>query len=154
MAILNGKARTATATALEITRCLVLEAHTLEQMVAKNSEIAVRLIKKLARRLDAADQLVEVLMHRDPKARLMLALMRHADSFGEPMTDGVRVRMAASDIAREVAVDVSVAVEVMTRLRRLRLAWEDPEGVVVADVGRLREFFEFLEMPLKFGGEA
>ena len=106
------------------------------------------------RRLDAADQLVEVLMHSDPKARMMLALMRYADSFGEPAPEGVRVRMSSIDVAREVGVDAVLAVEVMARLRRLRLAWEDPEGVVVADVGRLREFFEFLEMPLKFGGEA
>ncbi len=154
LAILNGKPRTATATVIEAASCLVIEAHTLEQMVAKNSEIAVRLIKKLARRLDSADTLVEVLMHRDPKARVMLALMRHAESFGEPVPEGVRVRVSSSDVAREVGVDASVAVEVMARLRRLRLAWEDPGGIVVADADRLREFFEFLEMPQKFGGEA
>src|SRR5215468_8137591 len=48
MAILNGKPRTATATVVEPTRCLVIEARTLEQMVARNAEIALRLIKKLA----------------------------------------------------------------------------------------------------------
>jgi CRP-like cAMP-binding protein len=153
MAILNGKPRTATATVLEPTRCLVIEARTLEQMVAKNSEIAVRLIKKLARRLDSMDMLVEVLMHRDPRARVMLALMRHAEGFGEPVQEGVRVRVSSADIAREVGVDASVAVEVMARLRRLRLSWEDAGGIIVADVGRLREFFEFLEMPQKFSGE-
>ena len=52
-------------------------------MVARNAEIALRLIKKLAKRLDSADALVEILMHRDPKARVMLALARHADAFGE-----------------------------------------------------------------------
>src|SRR5207245_262684 len=52
MAILNGKPRTATATVVEATRCLVIEAKTLESMVARNAEIAMRLIKKLAKRLD------------------------------------------------------------------------------------------------------
>ena len=61
MAILNGKPRTATATVVEPTRCLVIEARTLEQMVARNAEIALRLIKKLAKRLDSADTLVEIL---------------------------------------------------------------------------------------------
>ncbi|MFO0759175.1 MAG: Crp/Fnr family transcriptional regulator [Byssovorax sp.] len=154
MAILNGKPRTATATVVEPTRCLLIEARTLESMVARNAEIALRLIKKLAKRLDSADTLVEILMHRDPKARVMLALSRHADAFGEPTAEGIRVRTTAEEIAREVGVDVSVANEVMARLHRLRLLTEEPDGLVVADVGRLRDFLEFLEMPQKFGGES
>ncbi len=153
MAILNGKPRTATATVVETTRCLVIEAKTLESMVARNAEIALRLIKKLAKRLDSADTLVEILMHRDPKARVMLALARHADAFGEPTEEGIRIRTTPEDIAIEVGVDCSVADEVMARLRRLRLVTEEPGAVVVADVGRLRDFLEFLEMPQKFGGE-
>lgn len=153
MAILNGKPRTATATVVETTRCLVIEAKTLESMVARNAEIALRLIKKLAKRLDSADTLVEILMHRDPKARVMLALARHADAFGEPTAEGIRIRTTPEDIAREVGVDRSVAEEVMARLRRLRLVTEEPGCVIVADVGRLQDFLEFLEMPQKFGGE-
>ena len=153
MAILNGKPRTATATVIETTRCLVIEAKTLESMVARNAEIALRLIKKLAKRLDSADTLVEILMHRDPKARVMLALARHADAFGEPTEEGIRIRTTPEDIAIEVGVDCSVADEVMARLRRLRRVTEEPGAVVVADVGRLRDFLEFLEMPQKFGGE-
>ncbi|MFT3769833.1 MAG: Crp/Fnr family transcriptional regulator [Minicystis sp.] len=153
MAILNGKPRTATATVTEATRCLVIDAKTLESMVARNAEIALRLIKKLAKRLDSADTLVEILMHKDPKARVMLALSRHADAFGEPTDDGIRVRITAEDLAREVGVDVTVAHEVMARLRRLRLVTEDESSLIVADVGRLQDFLEFLEMPQKFSGE-
>lgn len=154
MAILNGKPRTATATVVETTRCLVIDAKTLESMVARNAEIALRLIKKLAKRLDSADTLVEILMHRDPKARVMLALARHADAFGEPVEDGIRVRTTPEELAREVGVDLSVSLEVMTRLRRLRLVSEDETSIIVADVGRLQDFLEFLEMPQKFGGES
>ncbi len=153
MAILNGKPRTATATVVETTRCLVIEAKTLESMVARNAEIALRLIKKLAKRLDSADTLVEILMHRDPKARVMLALARHADAFGEPTEEGIRIRTTPEEIAREVGVEIVIAEEVMARLRRLRLVTEEPGAVIVADVGRLRDFLEFLEMPQKFGGE-
>lgn len=154
MAILNGKPRTATATVVEPTRCLVIEPRTLESMVAKNAEIALRLIKKLAKRLDSADTLVEILMHRDPKARVMLALSRHADAFGEQGENGIRVRATTASIADEVGVDVSIADEVMARLRRLKLAYEDASGILVTDVARLQDFVEFLEMPQKFGGES
>jgi len=154
MAILNGKPRTATAIVVETARCLVIEAKTLESMVARNAEIALRLIKKLAKRLDSADTLVEILMHKDPKARVMLALSRHADAFGEPIADGIRVRTTAPDLAAEVDVDVSVVSEVLDRLSRLRLVTEVPGALIVADVGRLRDFLEFLEMPQKFGEES
>lgn len=153
MAILNAKPRSATAVVVETTRCLVIEAKTLETMVSRNSEIAMRLIKKLAKRLDSADALIEVLMHRDPKARIMLALARHAEAFGEPTEEGIRVRVNAEELARDVGVDAAAAADVMARLRRLRLATEIPGGVVVADVARLQDFVEFLEMPQKFGGE-
>jgi CRP/FNR family transcriptional regulator, cyclic AMP receptor protein len=153
LAILNSKPRSATATVVEPTRCLVIEAKTLETMVARNAEIAMRLIKKLAKRLDSADALIELLMHRDPKARIMLALARHADAFGEPTEEGIRIRTSAETLARDVGVDASAAADVMARLRRLRLASEVPGGIVVADVARLQDFVEFLEMPQKFGGE-
>ncbi len=156
MAILNGKPRTATATVVEPTRCLLLDARTLEAMVSKNTEIAMRLIKKLARRLDSADTLIEILTHTDPKARVMLALARHAEAFGEPVADGVRIRATAADVALEVAVLESTAQEVMQRLKRLRLVREDAtgNGLVISDIARLRDFLEFLEMPQKFAPRA
>jgi CRP/FNR family cyclic AMP-dependent transcriptional regulator len=159
MAILNGKPRTATATTLEATRCLLIEARTLEEMVAKNAEIALRLIKKLAKRLDSADSLVEILLHRDPKARVLLALTRHADASGEtielPSTDpenpepttGVRVRVSVADLAREVATEESTAREMMKRVGRLGIAYEDGDHIVVTEVERLEDFVDFLNVP-------
>jgi len=153
LAILNDKPRVATATVLTDARCLVIEAKTLESMVIRSGEIAMRLIKKLAKRIDAADSLIELLMHRDPKARIMLALARHADAFGEQTERGIMIRTSSEDLARDVGVDAVVAAEVMARLRRLRLATEDSEGILVADVGRLQDFVEFLEMPHNTSGE-
>jgi CRP/FNR family cyclic AMP-dependent transcriptional regulator len=152
MALLNGKPRTATATVVEPTRCLLIDARTLETMVSKNAEIAMRLVKKLARRLDSADTLIEILMHTDPKARVMLALARHAEAFGEQLADGVRIRATAADVALEVSVLESTAQEVLHRLKRLRLVRDDASGngLVISDIGRLRDFLEFLEMPQKF----
>jgi CRP/FNR family cyclic AMP-dependent transcriptional regulator len=157
MAILNGKPRNATAVVLEDARCLVIDARTLESMVQKNPEIAMRLIKKLARRLDGADEMIQILMNPDPKARVMLGLKRHAEAFGEPIPaaegGGIRINASAVDIAREVGTDVANVLDVLQRLKRLRIAWEDEVGsIVVTDVDRLMDFMEFLEMPRKFEG--
>lgn len=156
MAILNGKPRTATATIVVKTRCILIEARTLEEMVAKNSEIALRLIKKLAKRLDSADSLVEILLHKDPKARVLLALTRHAEAFGLPVElpsenpedptplQGVRVKVTVADLAREVATEERTAYEMMKRVGRLHIAYEDGDSIVVTELERLQDFVDFL----------
>jgi len=154
MAILNSKPRTATATVMEDARCLIIGAKTLETMVSTNSEIALRLVKKLARRLDAADELIQLLLNPDPEARVMLGLKRHAEAYGEETETGIMVHVSPEELAREVGADDHHVHEVLARLKRLRIAFEKPGehgGILVADVGRLLEFLEFLEMPKKFG---
>jgi len=153
MAILNGKPRTATAVVREDARCLVIDAATLEQMLANSTEIAFRLVKKLARRLDSADEMIQILLNPDPKARVLLGLKRHAESFGEETGLGVRVRVSTADLAREVGVEPAQVADVLARLTRLRIAAADEAGaIVVMDLPRLLEFMEFLEMPRKFEG--
>jgi len=152
MAILNNKPRTATAVVEQAAQVLVLGARTFEQMVISNAEIAVRLIKKLARRLDSANELIEVLMHRDPKARVILGLSREAQFLGEAQPDGsVRVPLGVDALAEQVGLGVPETHDVFKRLTRLGIARPDGNGIVVTDVARLEEFYEFLEMREKFG---
>ncbi|MFO0659848.1 MAG: Crp/Fnr family transcriptional regulator [Polyangiaceae bacterium] len=155
MALLNGKPRTATATVVEDARCLVISARRFEEMVANSTEISLRLIQKLAKRLESADALIEILMHRDVRARVMLGILRHAEGFGEQTDAGVRLRLTPTDLAREVAVDELTVDEVVSRLRRLRLAHVQDNGeLIVEDVERLREFLEFLKAAQKFDRES
>ncbi|MGE0784099.1 MAG: Crp/Fnr family transcriptional regulator [Sandaracinaceae bacterium] len=152
MAILNAKPRTATAVVEEDAQVLVLGARTFEQMVVSNAEIAVRLIKKLSRRLDSANELIEVLMHRDPKARVILGLSREAQFLGAARDDGsVLVPMSVEELAEQVGLQPAETTEVMKRLTRLGIARLEASGIVVTDIARLEEFYDFLEMREKFG---
>jgi CRP/FNR family transcriptional regulator, cyclic AMP receptor protein len=152
MAILNSKPRTATAIVEEHAHILVLGARTFEQMIVSNAEITVRLVQKLARRLDAANELIEVLMHRDPTARAILGLSREAQFNGQRRDDGaIVVQMNAAGLAEQVGLSEKEIQELLKRLRRLRIAEESGDTIVVTDVQRLEEFYEFLEMREKFG---
>lgn len=152
MAILNGKPRTASAIVVEDAKCLVIDGKTLESMIAKNPEIAMRLVKKLAKRLDSADALVQILLNPDPRARVLLGLKRHAEAYGEQTATGVKVHISPDDLAREVGIEVDDVHDVLARLRRLKIATEeDDRSITIADVGRLLEFLEFLDMPRRFG---
>src|SRR5215468_9305945 len=55
MALISNRPRNATATVEEPARLLVIDPKTFEGMIRGNAEIAVRMIKKLAERLDEAD---------------------------------------------------------------------------------------------------
>ena len=152
MAILNSKPRTATAEVVEDARLLVLDARTFEQMVVSNAEIAVRLIKKMARRLDSALALVEILMHRDPKARVILGLSREAEVNGQQRDDGsVFIPLPLPVLAENVGLHPNQVTDVLKRLERLRMVEQKEAGFVVTDVMRLHEFLDFLQMQEKFG---
>lgn len=153
MAILNSKPRTATAEAVSPLRVLVIDAKTFSQMVVSNAEIAVRLITKLARRLDSANALIEVLMHRDPKARVILGLCRQAELIGEARDDGsIWVPIDKAELALEIGLTPDETDDVLVRLRRLKIVGDaQGGGFVVSDLARLQEFLEFLEMRERFG---
>ncbi len=153
MAILNAKPRNATAEAISALRVLVIDAKTFGQMVVSNAEIAVRLITRLARRLDSANELIEVLMHRDPKARVILGLCRQAELIGEHREDGsIAVPIDRAELATEIGLTVDETDDVLVRLRRLNIVADAPGGgFVVSDLARLQEFLEFLEMREKYG---
>jgi CRP/FNR family transcriptional regulator, cyclic AMP receptor protein len=152
MAILNAKPRNATAEVTQKARVLVIDARTFEQMVVSNAEIAVRLIKKLARRLDSANALIDVLMHRDPKARVILGLSRQVDMIGDVQPDGsVEMPLDEAALGEEIGLTAEETAEVVTRLERLRIISRIEGGIRVSNVQRLDEFLEFLEMQSKFG---
>jgi CRP-like cAMP-binding protein len=152
MAILNEKARTATAEVTEDARLLVLDGRTFEAMVVGNTEIAIRLIKKLARRLDSANALIEILLQQDPRVRVILGISRVAEEFGVKTTDGVLVPTTSSELASQIGLEEAKVDEVMSRLIRLRIV-EPAEGGgwLVREPTRLQEFLEFLEMRERIG---
>lgn len=151
MAILNNKPRTASAEVVEDARLLVIDGKTFEAMVVGNVEIAVRLIKKLSRRLDNADALIEILMHRDPKARVILGLAREAETGGIEQDDGsTLVPLTRAELAQQIGLTPEETADVLARLGRLKMVNELEEGFVITDLPRLVEFLEFLEMREQF----
>jgi CRP/FNR family cyclic AMP-dependent transcriptional regulator len=141
MAVLNDRPRTATATCAETTSCIVIDKKTLESMIARTPDLAMRLIHRLARRLDGADTMVEILMHPDPRARVLLGLKTKMDA-----PDGTSIEA----LAKEVGATTEQVTEVAVRLRRLRLAQVGDDGTLkITDQPRFFEFLEFVESPRK-----
>jgi CRP-like cAMP-binding protein len=163
MAILNGRPRSATAVVKVPSRLLVIEGKTFEAMLRARPEIAMRIIKALATRLENANQHIELLLLPTPNHRVVQCLRHMADeqlslagTTSHPGT-AILVPKGLEDIALRVGLPVHEVTDVVDRLRAARLvllaedAGIEPPGFIVPEVGRLLEFLEFLNLKDRFG---
>lgn len=151
MAIVMDQPRTATATVVEDARLLVLDASTFESMVRNNAEIALRIIKKLATRLEAANTQVDILLRTEPNHRVVFALRTQAERNGRPEGPGVKVSWTVEILAQRVGLPVKEVRQVVERLAQARLVNPEPDGFLIPQVGRLQDYLDFLDVKEKFG---
>jgi CRP/FNR family transcriptional regulator, cyclic AMP receptor protein len=167
MAILNSRPRSATAVVRVDSRLIVIEGRTFEAMLRARPEIAMRIIKALAMRLEGANQQVELLLLPTPNHKVVQCLRHMADeqlilagqSGGVGATPGtaILVPKRVEDIAVRVGLPVHDVIDVVDRLRAARLvlmaqdAGIEGDGFIVPEVGRLLEFLEFLNLKDRFG---
>jgi CRP/FNR family transcriptional regulator, cyclic AMP receptor protein len=165
MAILNGRPRSATAVVRTPARLLVIEGKTFEAMLRARPEIALRIIKALALRLESANQQVELLLLPTANHRVVQCMRHMAEeqmqlaSAGGASVAGtaILVPKGPEDIALRVGLPVAEVVDVIDRLRNARLVLFAQDagitggGFIIPEVGRLLEFLEFLNLQDRYG---
>ncbi len=124
IALLDGKERTADATAMEDTELLVLDRRDFIPFLEAHPGFAVRLIELLCARLRKTSELVEDSFFLTLPARLGKRLLQLADSYGRKAEDGVRIELKLSQ--RELGSLIGLARENINRQLR---AWQK-EGLV------------------------
>jgi CRP-like cAMP-binding protein len=163
MAILNQRPRSATAATRIDSQLLVIEGRMFEAMLRARPEIALRIIKTLAMRVENANQHVELLLLPTPNHKVVQCLRHMAEEqlllAGAQVTPGtaILVPKRIEEIAVRVGLPAADVIEVVDRLRAARLvllaedAGIDGDGFIVPEVGRLQEFLEFLNLKDRFG---
>lgn len=152
MAIVNNRPRSATATVIDDAELLVIDGRTFEAMVRGNAEIALRFIKKLSARLAQANAQVEVLLLQDLNHRVAHLLRHLARTRGVADGPGARVSANVDEVAETVGASVADVEACMKGLEHAKLLRRVPDGIHIADQGKLDQFLEFLEMKESFGG--
>ncbi len=145
MAVLNDKPRSATAKVVSDSRMLVIEPKTFETMVRGSTEIALRMIKRMAARLQEADDQIENLMLRDTASRVVHFLVRQRTVHGDGLP------WQASDLPAQVGLSSEEVVGVLDRLREKGLVKLEGGGIQVLQAEKLEQFLEFLAMREQFG---
>ncbi|MDH7498769.1 MAG: Crp/Fnr family transcriptional regulator [candidate division NC10 bacterium] len=151
MSILNNKPRSATAEVIEDARLLVIDPMTFETMIRSNTEIAVRIIKNLAARLQEADKQIENLLLRDNASRLVNTLTRFASEKGEKTPQGIRIGLSVAELGSAAGISGTQVEEILKKLIDARILKREEGGeLLVPDVDLLGKYFQYLEMKEQF----
>jgi CRP/FNR family cyclic AMP-dependent transcriptional regulator len=113
MAILDGKPRSADATALEPCELFCLKRRDVLAFLEQHPEVALRVIGVLCQRLRRTTEMVEDAALRAMAPRIARALLRLAADHGRPVADGVRIELELSQ--RELGAYCGLARENVNR---------------------------------------
>jgi len=140
MAVVTGRPRCATAEVIEEAELLKVPADKLQEMISGTGEIAVRLIRHLAERLENANQFIDLLLEDDVTARVIRELQETVESAeGSAAPD-----ITDKQLALKLGVDKNEARAALRRLTRVGVLEVSSGFVLIKNAERLSEFLDFI----------
>ena len=151
MAILNDRARSATATVIEDAELMVVGPEAFDGLIAHHRDVALRLIRRLAHRLEEANQDLTLLLYRDPSSRVAHALKRFACSLGKRHQGHLRLEIGAAELGERIGIEPGQLGLVLSRFIEKGIVLDHcDEYIELGDPTRLDRFLEFLELRHQF----
>jgi len=131
IALLDGKPRSADATAIEETTLLILERRQFLPFLRQNDDLYLRLLAVLCDRLRRTSLALEGIALFDLPARLARLLLKLAEDYGRTGATGIRIDIKLSQ--RDLSTLVASSRESVNKQLRV---WRE-DGVVTLDEGYL-----------------
>ncbi|MBX3127169.1 MAG: Crp/Fnr family transcriptional regulator [Polyangiaceae bacterium] len=141
-ALIAGAERTSTAVALSAGAALVLDQSTFQQVLAANPAVGTRVLGQLIRRLREAEDQIEILMLRDTKSKVVVALVKlaqHSTSAGP-----VELGVSPMELSARVGLDVDTVKRIVQELRDSGYVRIVDERVEIPEPEALRELLGLL----------
>lgn len=137
------------------TKMLRVDQHTFEQMLTTNISIAVRLMQKLATKLEETQARLRILSPKDSNTRVIVALLQEAKAqsvIREGAVEGASLFVAVplAKLCELAQVQAHEVEDVFLRTRRLKICEVSDEGFMVHNIARLEEFLLFLQKQEEF----
>lgn len=131
IALLDGKDRTADATAMGKTEILVLDRRDFLPFLEKNPKSAVQLIEVLCARLRRTSEMVESIAFLGFGARLARLLVQMSEHYGKETQDGllIDIRISQADLGNLIA-------STRESVNRQLSTWAQ-DGVIAIDQGKI-----------------
>lgn len=93
MAIIEKKARSATAIATKPTKLLIMNDALFERMIEKNPDFAKKMIRILAGRVRRANSILQNVMVTNKENQIIIGLIQYAHDNGTPTFNGFRINV-------------------------------------------------------------
>jgi CRP-like cAMP-binding protein len=148
-ALVEGALRSSTAIALTDGTALVLDRTALRHVVEQFPALSERILALLVRRLQDAEDQIEVLMHRDTQSKVISALLKMAKGASGP----AELSMSPVELSSRVGLDVEVVKRTVQRLREQQYLRISGERIEIPDVEALRKLYGLLGSKEDLRGE-
>jgi CRP-like cAMP-binding protein len=151
MSLLNKKPRSASAEVAEDAKILVINNTTFDTMMRNNAEIAIRIIRTLAKRLEDADVQIANLMIKDSNQRIIVTLLKLSES-GTKIDTGIFLKTDAEKISVTTGLEKDTVNEIIEKLTKNRLIEITNNGILIKNVDNLKKYLDYLVMKEQFEG--
>jgi CRP/FNR family cyclic AMP-dependent transcriptional regulator len=154
MAVIDKGPRSATATAVEQTKCIALNEELFEQQMQNNARIVKKILKNMSARLRDANKQIENLLIRDANSRVAHTLLHLAHKHGgksgaEIRVDGLTVEELGKMVG--MANETAKVSEILGKMEQVRITYMENNKIVIASLENLEKFIRYLEMKEQFG---
>ncbi len=141
LSLVTDAPQAVTATVIEPARLLVIDATQFEAMIRANGELSMRMMRKLAGRLNEAQFLVSALQMRNTIGRVMLHLKREIEN-----SDTGKVSVP-SDLAKMLGLDDVELEDIMDRLVAKKLIKLSGDNVCeIVNNAEYSRYLNYLEL--------
>ena len=151
MSLLNKKPRSASAEVVEDAKIMVINNSTFDTMMRSNAEIAIRIIRILAKRLEDADVQIANLMIKDSNQRIIVTLLKLSES-GTKIDTGTFLKTDVEKLSVTTGLEKNKVNEIIEKLAKNRLIELTNNGILVRNTDNLKKYLDYLVMKEQFEG--
>jgi CRP/FNR family transcriptional regulator/CRP/FNR family cyclic AMP-dependent transcriptional regulator len=144
MSLLDGKPRSASASAVTDSSLIILDRDHFTELVRKRPDAALAVLARVTQRLRGSDQMASDLAFLDAAGRLARRLLEIAEQSGVKRQDGVllNVRITQEELANMVGVTRESVNRNLSDFRREGLIKNEGRKIVICDPAGLRARYE------------
>ncbi len=143
-ALLPNAKRQATAVALTAGTALAFDRDSLTKLLTNRPDLAGALVERLARRARAAEERIQISMLRDSQSKVVLGLLRAAQSLPEP-NPSPSLPLSPLELSVRIGLDVDTVKRAMHQLKEAGYVKVAEERVEISDLSTLQELYGLLE---------
>ncbi|MCP4229159.1 MAG: Crp/Fnr family transcriptional regulator [bacterium] len=153
MAIIDNEPRSASATAVNECKIIILSRDIFESQIKTNPKIIMSILRKMSERLRNADRQIKALLMRDNNSRVTGTLLLLMSKYGKPGENGIVMEpgITRKELVSMTGLPVEKVDEVMQTLANARIVTISADQLIVSSADNLEKFMNYLEMKEQFG---